>query len=265
MQNRLNLNKFTLRNPLLIMSFVKEYADKKAIIFTDFDGTVTLQDSNDYLTDNIGFGYPKRKQLNIDILNGQASFRKGFEEMLQSIHKPFDECIQYLLENIQLDPGFKETFHWAQENDVPIIVVSSGMKPIIKALIQDLIGEDAIDKIEIVSNDVKINDDRTWEIVYRDESDFGHDKSRAIRPYREARSKDSKQKLFYCGDGVSDLSAAKETDLLFAKRGKDLVTYCQRENVPFTQFDSFKDILEDIESVLSNEKTIDDLNENNKK
>jgi 2,3-diketo-5-methylthio-1-phosphopentane phosphatase len=247
------------------MSFVKEYADKKAIIFTDFDGTVTLEDSNDYLTDNIGFGYPKRKQLNIDILNGVASFRTGFDDMLKSIHKPFDECIEYLLENIRLDPGFKETFHWAQENDVPIVVVSSGMKPIIKALLQKLVGEESIDKIEIVSNDVEIHADGSWDIVYRDESDFGHDKSRAIRPYREARSADSKQQLFYCGDGVSDLSAAKETDLLFAKRGKDLVIYCQRENVPFIQFDSFKDILSNIKAVLNKEKTIDDLNENNKK
>jgi 2-hydroxy-3-keto-5-methylthiopentenyl-1-phosphate phosphatase len=31
--------------------------------------------------------------------------------------------------------------------------------------------------------------------------------------------------MFYAGDGVSDLSAAKETDLLFAKAGKgDLIS-----------------------------------------
>lgn len=28
--------------------------------------------------------------------------------------------------------------------------------------------------------------------------------------------------MFYAGDGVSDLSAAKETDLLFAKAGKGM-------------------------------------------
>ncbi|CRK40314.1 hypothetical protein BN1708_020694, partial [Verticillium longisporum] len=42
--------------------------------------------------------------------------------------------------------------------------------------------------------------------------------------------------MLYAGDGVSDLSAARETDLLFAKAGKDLVTYCERENVPFVTF-----------------------------
>jgi 2,3-diketo-5-methylthio-1-phosphopentane phosphatase len=244
------------------MSFVKEYSGKKAIIFTDFDGTVTLQDSNDYLTENLGFGLEKRLELNELILNGKMSFREAFSKMLESIHTPYDECIDYLLKHVQLDPGFKETFHWAEDNDIPIIVVSSGMKPIIRALLLKLVGEDSIDRIEIVSNDAKVNEDESWEIVYRDETPFGHDKSRAIRPYRDARSSDSQQKLFYCGDGVSDLSAAKETDLLFAKRGKDLVTICKRDKIPFTQFDSFKDILRDIKLVLNNEKTIDDLDEN---
>lgn len=41
----------------------------------------------------------------------------------------------------------------------------------------------------------------------------------------------------YCGDGVSDISAARETDLLFAKKGKDLVKHCLIQNVPFYPFD----------------------------
>lgn len=201
--------------------------------------------------------------MNDKILNETISFREAFTEMLESIPTPFPECVDYLLKNIKLDPGFKEAFHWAQANDIPIIVVSSGMKPIIKALLQNLVGEESIDQIEIISNDVKVNEDGSWEIIYRDETPFGHDKSRAIRPYREARKDVKTQTLFYCGDGVSDLSAAKETDLLFAKRGKDLVTYCRRQNVVFTQFDSFKDILENIKSVVNGEKTIEELNENN--
>lgn len=50
--------------------------------------------------------------------------------------------------------------------------------------------------------------------------------------------------LLFAGDGVSDLSAARETDLLFAKRGRDLVAYCEREGVPFTEFGDWGEILE---------------------
>ena len=76
-----------------------------AIVFTDWDGTVTLQDSNDYLTENLGFGKPRRLEINDEILNERLSFQEGFSEMLKSIPTPFPKCIEYLLEHIQLDPG----------------------------------------------------------------------------------------------------------------------------------------------------------------
>jgi 2-hydroxy-3-keto-5-methylthiopentenyl-1-phosphate phosphatase len=49
-------------------------------------------------------------------------------------------------------------------------------------------------------------------------SGFGHDKSLTIRPYAKLPA-DKRPTMFYAGDGVSDLSAARETDLLFAKKG----------------------------------------------
>lgn len=62
------------------------------------------------------------------------------------------------------------------------------------------------------------------EIAYSDEcrSGFGHDKSLEIRPYARLPAEE-RPVLFYAGDGVSDLSAAKETDLLFAKAGRGML------------------------------------------
>lgn len=238
----------------------------KAVIFTDFDGTVTLEDSNDYLTDTLGFGKPKRLDAFEGVLAGTKTFREAFWEMLTSIHTPFPECLDILGKKIALDPGFKDTLHWSLENNVPIVVVSSGMKPIIKHLLTLLVGEEAINKIDIVSNEVEVQPDGQWKLIYTDDSPFGHDKSKTIDHYKkkfESESKDSdKPVYFYCGDGVSDLSAAKECDLLFARRGKDLVRYCRRENVPFHEFDSFQDILTSMKQVLGGEKTVKDLIEN---
>lgn len=50
-------------------------------------------------------------------------------------------------------------------------------------------------------------------------SHFGHDKSLEIKPYA-ALPDGERPVLLYAGDGVSDLSAAAETNLLFAKEGK---------------------------------------------
>ncbi len=84
----------------------------KAIFFTDFDGTITLQDSNDWMTDNLGFGAELRRQGNKDVLYSGRPFRDAFQEMLDSVTKPFDQCLELLLKNVKLDPAFKEFASW---------------------------------------------------------------------------------------------------------------------------------------------------------
>ncbi|KAF2752742.1 hypothetical protein EJ05DRAFT_481044 [Pseudovirgaria hyperparasitica] len=234
----------------------------KAIFFTDFDGTITLQDSNDYMTDNIGYGVEKRRQGNIDTLEGKITFRDSFQEMLDSVTAPFPECIDLLVKNIKLDPGFKDFFEWTLENNVPVVVLSSGMVPVIRALLKNLIGPDS-EKIEVVANDVKarpgkkIDEENGWDIQFHDESGFGHDKSLTLRPYGQLPD-DIRPIMFYAGDGVSDLSAARESDLLFAKKGKDLINYCVREEIPFTVFADFKSIAAKVKEIVEGKVTVKD-------
>ncbi|KAL8807914.1 MAG: hypothetical protein Q9182_000380 [Xanthomendoza sp. 2 TL-2023] len=199
----------------------------KIIFFTDFDGTITLHDNN------LGFGEKLRKQANADTLNSKVTFRDSFWEMMESVTTPFPECIRLLCENVKLDPYFKDFYQWSRENKVPVIILSSGMTPIIRSLLVHLIGPEAND-IEIVSNDVVDKAGKTkdqedgWQLKYHDDSGFGHDKSLTIRQYAEhfaRKPHDPRPTMLYAGDGVSDLSAARETDLLFAKKGHDLITY----------------------------------------
>lgn len=236
----------------------------KAIVFTDWDGTVTLQDSNDYLTEHLGFGDDKRRAINDEILDGKVSFRDGFQKMLDSIDTPFPECIEFLKKNVKLDSGFKDFYNYCSNNGIPVVVISSGMKPVIYNLLITLVGQEAVDNIEIYSNDVTTVDEKSgkWDIVYRDSSDFGHDKSLSIKEYLAKHKFDTLPPLFYCGDGVSDLSAAKETNLLFAKHGKDLIKFCRRENIPYTEFQNFNDILTKMTSIISGDKEIKDVLEN---
>ncbi|KAI9809187.1 MAG: hypothetical protein M1825_002478 [Sarcosagium campestre] len=220
----------------------------KLIFFTDFDGTITLRDSNDFMTDNLGYGHELRRQANVDVLENRITFRQAFQEMLDSVkNTSFPDCIKQLCENIKLDPYFKDFFYWAIENNVPVVVLSSGMVDVIRALLVHLIGPDA-HKMQIVGNEVVDRPGKSrdqpggWTIQFHDESGFGHDKSLTIRPYAQLPEA-QRPTLLYAGDGVSDLSAARETDLLFAKKGQDLVTYCEREGVPYTVFEDWESIL----------------------
>lgn len=134
------------------------------------------------------------------------------------------------------------------------------MKPTIFSVLEVLLGDDA-KNIEIISNDVKYLDAEQkgtqWEIVWRHpESGFGHDKSRSIEPYRAL---DQRPTIFFAGDGVSDLSAARHADLLFTKVGpsgeSDLQQFCERENIPHVDFKDFSLVKNKVQEVVEGGKT----------
>jgi len=142
------------------------------------------------------------------------------------------------------------------------------MMPIIKALLTNYLGEEEASQITVIANDVKYREDGSWTIVFRNpESGFGHDKSKTIEAYTKewlAKEKEGvhRPKFFYCGDGVSDLSAARETDLLFAKKGMDLITYCEREGVPYTVFEDFTEIHQHVDELIEGKKTLEEMMDN---
>ena len=55
--------------------------------------------------------------------------------------------------------------------------------------------------------------------------------------------------IVFIGDGVSDLAAAREADVLFARRGLRLEEYCLEHKIAYTPFDTFADIKREIEAI----------------
>lgn len=109
--------------------------------------------------------------MNLDVLHHKICFRDSFRLMLESVTLPFAECERVLKANIPLDPGFKPFFEYCQQRDIPVIIVSSGMAPLIRAVLANLIGEENAAQISIIANHVKFTDaagtGETWEIVFR--------------------------------------------------------------------------------------------------
>lgn len=55
--------------------------------------------------------------------------------------------------------------------------------------------------------------------------------------------------IVFIGDGVSDLAAAREADVLFARSGLRLEEYCLEHNIPHIPFVTFADIKREIEAL----------------
>ncbi|KAG8855325.1 hypothetical protein FRB96_007123 [Tulasnella sp. 330] len=245
--------------PKSMLPYPPLHANSPFVVLSDWDGTITTLDSNDY---NLGFGLQKRRAMNLEVLSGRMTFRDAFREMLESINTPFPECVEILKKNMTIDPGFKAFYAWCKENNVPFVIISSGMEPLIRAVLNNLIGETDAKEIDVISNTVKIEENGKWNIQYRHpESGYGHDKSQAIIPYRALPQKPT---LFFFGDGVSDMSAVIHADLLFVKNDKpegqnDLAAYCIKEKIKHILFKDFTQALPIVSAVVRGEETIPDI------
>ncbi|KAL4399310.1 phosphatase [Malassezia pachydermatis] len=251
------------------MSDLSKYQEAKYVFLTDFDGTITLEDSNDYMVDLHGMGYDARRKIADDVVADRIGFRDGFRQMLQSVKRPFPEMQELVRRDIKLDPGFKEFHAFAKENNIPIVVVSSGMTPIIRAIFSNLLGQEEADKLDIISNDVEFTDAEkkgdTWEIVYRHPDNYyGHDKSLSIQPFRDLPKRPI---LLFAGDGISDMSAARHADVLFVKDKKDndLATYCRNHDIGFHLFKDWTVPKAKLEQLLAGEISEADLITNKSK
>ena len=109
--------------------------------------------------------------------------------------------------------------------------------------------------IEIVANDAQINTPGTqWRPVWLHDSELGHDKARSITEYRAGAALTSSDGtiplIVFIGDGVSDLPAARQADLLFARRGLRLEEYCIEHKIAYLPFDTFADIQKEVKAIM---------------
>lgn len=221
-----------------------------------------MQDTGHILFDNHGCGSTRREVLDEQIKTGERSFRDVSEEMWGSLNVPFDDGFEVMEKNLEIDPDF-QTFHkWCLANNVPFNVISAGLKPILQRVLDTFLGPEDASHIEIIANDADIKaDGSAWKPIWRHDNELGHDKALSVNEARqeaELLCEDGTVPLIvFIGDGVSDLPAAREADVLFARRGLRLEEYCIENDIKYIPFDTFADIQAKLEEIRKedNEKT----------
>lgn len=221
----------------------------------DFDGTIALQDTGHLLFDNHGCGSARRQILNEQIESGERSFREVSEEMYASLNVPFEDGFEVLDQKLNFDPDFERFHQFCVENGIPFNVISAGLKPILRRILDNFLGESASSQIEIVANDAAISaDGAKWDPIWRHEGDLGHDKSLSMteaRKQAELQCEDGTIPLIvFIGDGVSDLPAARHADVLFARQGLKLESYCIENNIDHIPYNSFADIQSNLQRLI---------------
>lgn len=221
-----------------------------------------MQDTGHILFNAYGCGSERREILDKQIKSGERSFKDVSEEMWGSLDVPFEDGFEALKSGLDVDPDFRAFHEFCLSNKIPFNVISAGLKPVLRSVLDHFLGEEASSNIEIVANDAEIDaEGHTWKPVWRHQTELGHDKALSINEYKDKAKIESDDgtipMIIFIGDGVSDLPAAREADVLFARRGLALEEYCIEHKIPYIAYDTFADIQKEVIKIakIDDEKT----------
>src|SRR6056297_522003 len=207
------------------------------IIFSDFDGTISIQDVNDEIFKEFGDEYSQiiEEKLQKNLLSDKEAMEKQYERLEMS-KKDFES---FIYNNIDIDPYFKEFYKMIKENNIDFSIISGGF----------------IEYIVITLNKADISFDHP---IYASTIDFTKDNTRPnflhdIKECKEVfgpcgncknkilREMDDKE-IVYIGDGLTDRCVADMADLLIVKSDSILENYCTKNNISYKAFKNFKDV-----------------------
>lgn len=225
---------------------------RKIVIFSDFDGTIFMQDTGHVLVDALGGGAEYRHKLEEQFKSGERTFREISDDMWGSLSIPFGDGFDLMAQTLKIDPGFREFHNYCLEQGFPFNVISAGLKPVLQRTLDIFLGDEAA-TMNIVANNLEAPGGIPWKPVWLHDCDTGLDKAYSVNEARSQAQLDCLPGeiplIVFIGDGVSDLPAAREADVLFARRGLRLEEHCKEHDIPYIPFDTFSDVKREVEAI----------------
>lgn len=218
-----------------------------------------MQDTGHVLVDNLGGGSEFREMLESQMKSGERSFREISEDMWGSLTIPLEDGFEMMKSQLEIDPKFKEFYEFCSQNRIDFHVISAGLRPILRKVLDTFLGAQESAKIDIVANDADIRaDGAPWKPIWLHQTELGLDKALSVNEGRAAAAAMCDEGeiplIIFIGDGVSDLTAAREADILFARKGLKLEEYCKLNQIPYTPFETFADIKKDVQAIMQEDQ-----------
>ena len=113
-------------------------------------------------------------------------------------------------------------------------------------------------EIPIIANDATFTYGEPWKPIWLHETELGHDKALSVNKARaeaaETCGDGEIPLIIFIGDGVSDLTAAREADVLFCRKGLKLEEYCLENKIPYIPFETFADVKKEVQGIMKEDQ-----------
>lgn len=214
-------------------------------VFCDFDGTICIPDSCDFLLER--FAAPEWKDLDEAVWRGEITEREAFQKQIALMRVTWEQAIAALRDGVIIRDGFANFAEFCRIRNIPLTVLSSGLTELINELLQKA----GVTGVPVRAHRAEIAG-TFWRVRLIDSPRLAehcsHCKCVSVLAARERGT------VVYIGDGFTDLCPAQHADVLFAT-GK-LAAECQRQNFRFHPFETFFDIERKLETIIHTEQEL---------
>ncbi len=205
---------------------------RKTAFVSDFDGTITGDDFFAYASE--AFFDEKSLAPWRRFKRGEISHFEALREMFSQIRVPLGK-LNAFMDKIPVDAGFATAAQICREKNIPVYICSAGCDYYINYLIGNVIKKY---DVSLVTNHGR----------YSPESGLTMEMPPADSPYFDPLTGISKAAIvnrlhkegydvIYAGDGLPDYEAARNADIVFARR--DLLTKCREAGLAVRSFNDF--------------------------
>jgi len=213
--------------------------EKRYKIYTDFDGTIALNDVGDSLFAT--FAGEKWHEPIQDWKKGLISSKELYlREWEMTRLSP--EQLEQFSDIQQIDPYFKDFVEYCTQHNYPLVVLSDGFDFYIKRILKKA----GLDFLPVYANVLSFQNDNK---VIPEFPYFGKGCPNCAncKGYHITKNQQQGELVVYIGDGLSDRCGVEQADIIFAK--DDLKTYCLENSIAFFEFQNFKDVLQTIKQL----------------
>lgn len=213
-------------------------------VFSDFDGTVCLQDvGRKFFGEYAG---EKAEESVRRLLGGEITMQMWFTELCDAIPSiTRDELLKYA-DQFSIDPHFPEFVGFCKDQNIPVTILTDGLD----VYVERVLSNGGAGSVPFFAN----------------HAEFINGKLKAVFPYADAEcslcgsckrnhmlnTSADDDIIVYVGDGYSDRCPVRYADFVFAKR--QLIKYCQQQNITYFEFETFNDVQEKIKEILKRKR-----------
>jgi 2-hydroxy-3-keto-5-methylthiopentenyl-1-phosphate phosphatase len=216
-------------------------------IFTDFDGTITLDDLGDKLFADFG---ENREQHQAGLLNHAITVPEYWRLVCASLRTgtTLDDLRAWAGEQAA-DCTFAPFVEFCRDNSLPLTVVSDGFDVYIDAVLE----REGAGRVILPRFCNRLEyENGTFTPVFPGQDESCSCFCASCKRNSVLQQTPPDALVVYIGDGYSDFCAAEHADIIFAK--KALAAYCNRQRLPHYPFSTFTDVEKILSGLLTRKR-----------